>query len=243
MTDKLQVVDVTQRAAARIAGLAYLLPVVFVVYAYFGMRAPLTVGGDMAETTRRIAAAEPVFRLSTTFNLVYCLGIVVLIGALYVVLAAVDRHLAVLATLLRSVQAVLATLTVISLLAIVRLASDATFAQSLGAERMQALVRLQMLSGEDGYYVGLVFWGLASTLLGWLWLKSRYIPKALAIFGVVSSAWAALCALVYLTDPAFRQVVNWWWFDSPLGLFEFALGFWLLFKGLRDTAAPARAAS
>jgi hypothetical protein len=238
MADRLHVVDVTQRTAAKVAGLAYLLPVVFVVYAYFGMRAPLTVRGDMAETIRRIAAAESLFRLSTTFNLVYCIGIVVLIGALYVVLSSVDRHLALLATLLRSVQAFTATLTVLSLLAIVHLASNGALAQSLGAERVQALVKLEMLTGQDQYYVGLTFWGLSSTLLSWLWLKSRYIPAALAIFGLVSSAGAALCALVYLTDPAFRQIVNWWWFDSPMALFEFTLGFWLLFKGLRDSATP-----
>jgi hypothetical protein len=238
MTNTLHVVDATQRTAAKVAGLAYLLPVVFVVYAYFGMRAPLTVTGDIAETTRRIAAAEPLFRLSTTFNLVYCIGIVLLIGALYVVLSSVDRHLALLGTLLRSVQAVTATLTVLSLLAIVRLTSDGSLAQLLEAERVQALVRLEMVAGEDQYYVGLAFWGLSSTLLSWLWLKSRYIPAALAIFGLVSSAWAALCALAYLTDPAFRQVVNWWWFDSPLAFFEFSLGFWLLFKGLRNAATP-----
>jgi hypothetical protein len=28
-------------------------------------------------------------------------------------------------------------------------------------------------------------------------------------------------------------VVNLWWFDSPMGIFEMALSFWLLFKGLR----------
>lgn len=237
-----RVVDAPQRTAAKVAGLAYLIPFAFIVYAFFGLRAPLIVSGDMAEIVRRIAASELRFRLSATFHLVYCVGIVVLIGALYVVLASVSRHLALLAALLRSVQVLLATLTVISLFAIVRMASDDAYVQMLGAKPMQSLVRLEMAAEADQYYVGLAFWGLSSTVIGGLWLKSRYIPAALAIFGIVASAWAALCAFVYLTDPAFRQVVNWWWFDSPLGIFDLILGFWLLFRGLRDPGASAATA-
>jgi len=28
------------------------------------------------------------------------------------------------------------------------------------------------------------------------------------------------------------KAVNLWWFDTPMGIFEMALSFWLLFKGL-----------
>jgi hypothetical protein len=35
--------------------------------------------------------------------------------------------------------------------------------------------------------------------------------------------------------PDFARVVNLWWFDSPMGIFEMALSFWLLFKGLRPS--------
>ena len=91
----------------------------------------------------------------------------------------------------------------------------------------------------DQYYVGLVFWALSSTAIGWLWLKSRYIPAALAAFGLVSSAWCAVCTFAYIINPSFSRVVNLWWFDSPMALLDITLGFWLLFKGLRAPAALA----
>jgi hypothetical protein len=57
------------------------------------------------------------------------------------------------------------------------------------------------------------------------------------------------CTFVFLIFPGFTRAVNLWWFDSPMGLFEMATSFWLLFKGLRlpervepDTAR-ARAAA
>src|SRR5437764_603984 len=83
------------------------------------------------------------------------------------------------------------------------------------------------------YYVGLPFFGLAATVCAWLWLKSNYIPKGLSIFGVIGSAWCVFCAIVYLIFPDFNKIVNDYIFDTPMALFELALSFWLLFKGLK----------
>jgi hypothetical protein len=77
----------------------------------------------------------------------------------------------------------------------------------------------------------------------WLWLKSHYIPKWLALFGVISSAFCVICAFVYLIFPGFAKPVNPYWFDSPMAFFEIVLAFWLLFKGLASgiaEPAPAR---
>jgi hypothetical protein len=73
----------------------------------------------------------------------------------------------------------------------------------------------------------------ASTVCACLWFKSRYIPRALAAFGMVSSAFCVACTLVFYIFPDFDKIVNLWWFDTPMGIFDIALSFWLLFKGLR----------
>lgn len=243
MSDRLNVIDGSQRTAAKVAGLAYLIPVAFVVYANFGMRGPLFVTGNMAESIHRIAANEGLFRLSVAFDIVYCTGVVVLLSALYVVLAPVHRLVALVATLLKLVYAVTAVLMVLSLLNVVRLATDASYLRALGAEPMQALARLNWSATASEYYVGLAFWSVSSTLLGWLWLKSRYIPRALAVFGLVSAAWCVLCTIVYIVDPAFSHTVNLWWFDTPLALFDIALSLWLLIKGLPGRAAASVASN
>ncbi len=241
MADRVNVIDVSQRTAARVAGLAYLIPVAFVVYANFGIRGRLFVTGDMAETVRRIAAAAPLFRLSVAFDLVYCIGVVVLLSALYVVLSPVNRLLALLATLLKLVYAVTAVLMALSFLTVVRLASDGAYLQALTSNPLQALVRLNSSGTAEQYYVGLAFWALSSTVIGWLWLKSRYIPAALAVFGLVSSAWCVSCTFAYIITPGFSRVVNLWWFDMPMALFDITLSLWLLTKGLRAPVALAAA--
>jgi hypothetical protein len=150
------------------------------VYGNFGMRGRLLVSDDIPERVRRMAAGEALFRLSVAFDLVYCIGLVVLAAALYVVLSPVHRHLALLATLLKLVYAVTAVLTALSFLYVVRLASDAAYLESLGAEPFHALVKFNWYATSSQYYVGLAFWALSSTMLGWLWLKSRHVPAALA---------------------------------------------------------------
>lgn len=238
MTERVNVVDATQQTAAKVAGFAYLISIAFVVYANFGMRGKLLVAGDTAETVRRIAAAVPLFRFSIAFDVVYCVGSVVLLSALYVVLRPVNRYLALLATLLKLMYAVTAMLMVLSLLTIARLITTPVYAQALGADHLQAFVKLNTSATMDEYYVGLAFWAVSATVIGWLWLESAYIPKALALFGLVSAAWCTLCTFAYIVSPAFSHVVNLWWFDSPLAIFDIVLSFWLLFKGLRTAAAP-----
>ena len=65
----------------------------------------------------------------------------------------------------------------------------------------------------DYYYVGLLFGALASTVCGYLWFKSRYIPRALAAFGVITSAFCVACTFVFYIFPNFDKIVNLWWFD------------------------------
>jgi hypothetical protein len=232
MAKQLDAIDDSQRRAATVVGLAYLIPFAIIVYANFGIRARFMAGGNAAETIRRIAESERTFRISIACDLVYCVGVVVLIAALYVVFKPVNPHLALLAALLRLVYALTAVLITLNFLTVLRVSSGADFARAFQAEPLQALVRLSSGTRGDQYYVGLAFWAVASAVCSYLWLAARYIPRALAVFGLVASVWCALCTFAYLIEPAVTTIVNLWWFDSPMGVFEIATGFWLLFKGL-----------
>jgi hypothetical protein len=232
MAEEITLMD-AQRSAAKVFALAYPISMVLVAAANFGLRGDLIVDGNVAETVRRIAAAQPVFRLSVVFDLMYATGIIVQLTALYVVLSGVGRHLAMLASFLKLMYAVTAVLIALTSLKILGLASSPVYLQGLGSAPLHALVELSSSGGWEQYYVGLVFWALASTLFGWLWLRSRYVPAALALFGVASSVWGLLCAIAYIANPGFSRLVSVWLFDMPMALYYLALSCWLLFKGLR----------
>ena len=234
-TDK---IDNAQRRAAKVAGVAGLLAFVLVVFGNYVLLDPLIVPRNAVDTARNILAHQTQFRVALICFITYGIGAIVLLTALYVVLAPVNRGLALAGALFRLVFAMLWLIAPLNSLAALRLLGDASYLNVFEPDRLQALARVQLAGSFDDYYVGLPFFGLAATVCAWLWLKSRYIPKGLSIFGVLASAWCVFCAVVYLIFPNFNKIVNDYIFDSPMALFELVVSFWLLFKGLkvRDTS-------
>src|SRR5947207_1355109 len=228
-------IDNSQRTAAKVAGWSYLFSFVIVVFANYVLLNPLIVPRNAADTARNILAHQTQFRVALICFITYGIGAIVLLTALYVVLAPVNRGLALAGALFRLVFAMLWLIAPLYSLAALRLLGDASYLNVFEPDRLQALARVQLAGSFDDYYVGLPFFGLAATVCAWLWWKSNYIPNGLALFGVVSSAWCVFCAFVYLIFPNFNKIVNDYIFDSPMALFELALSFWLLFKGLRPS--------
>src|SRR5216110_1371450 len=229
-TDK---IDNSQRTAAKVAGIAGLLAFALVVFGNYVLLEPLIVPRNAVDTARNILTHETQFRLALICFITYGIGAIVLLSALYVIFAPVNRGLALTGALFRLVFAILWLIAPLNSLAALRLLGDATYLKVFEPDRLQALARVQLAGSFDDYYVGLPFFGLAATVCAWLWLKSNYIPKGLAIFGVISSAWCVLCAFVFLIFPHFNKVVNDYLFYIPMALFELVVSFWLLFKGLK----------
>lgn len=228
-------IENSQRSAAKVAGFSGLFSVVIVIFANYVLLNPLIVTGNAAETARNLAAHQVQVRVVVACFLSYSASVVVLLTALYVVLKPVNRGLALVGALFRLVFSLLWLLTTLNLLTALRLMGSASYLQVFEADRLQVLARLYVAANFDDYYVGLPFLGLAATVCGYLWLKSRYIPRALAAFGVVSSAWCVICAFAFLIFPNFDKAVNAYWFDSPMALFEMVVSVWLLFKGIAVT--------
>jgi len=238
-------IDDSQRTAAKVAGFSCLFSMAIVVFANYALYSPLIVPGNAAETARNIVAHETQLRITVTCFLTYSASVIVLLTALYVILKPVNQGLALVGAFFRLVFALLWLLTALNLLGALRLLGTASYLQVFEADRLHALARAHLGANFDDYYVGLPFFGLASMVCSYLWLKSNYIPKSLSIFGLISSAWCVVCAFVFLIFPNFNKTVNDYWFDSPMGLFELILSFWLLFKGLRPPgiAEPVLAGS
>ena len=228
-------VDQSQRTAARVAGVTFLLSIAIVIFANYGINFRLIVPGNAVDTARNITAHQTLFRFGIACSLMYVVVIVVLLASLHVVLQPVNRHLAVVATCFRLVFALMWGVTALSTLAALRLLGNAAYLPVFGAGQLQALARLHLTSSYDAYYVGLPFWGLASTVCAYLWFRSRLIPRPLAAFGIASSAWCVLCAFAFIVSPAFAETVNAYWFDVPMLLIEMSLGVWLVVRGLSPT--------
>src|SRR2546421_4054114 len=233
--DGFAVANNSQRTAAKVAGVAGLLAFGLVVFGNYVLLGPLIIPRNAVDMARNILAHETQFRAALTCFISYGIGAMVLSTALYVVLAPVNRGLALAGALFRLVFAILWLIAPLNSLAALRLLGDASYLKIFEPDRLQALARVQLAGSFDDYYVGLPFFGLAATVCAWLWLKSNYIPRGLSIFGVISSAWCVFCAAVFLIFPNFNKIVNDHIFDSPMAIFELIVSIWLLFKGIRTS--------
>ena len=225
-----------QGTAARVAGWSGLLTFAIVVFGNYVLLNPLIVPSNVAATAQNVVAHQTQLRITAVCFLTYSLGVVVLLTALYVILKPVNHGLALVGALFRLVFALLWLLSPLNLLAMLRLVSNANYLQAFEPDRLQALARLHLGATFDDYYIGLPFFGLAATVCAYLWFKSNYIPKGLAISGLIASAWCVLCAFIFLIFPQFNKVVNDYLFDTPMTLFELIVSFWLVFKGLKPVA-------
>jgi hypothetical protein len=228
-------IEPSQRMAARIAGLMLVLPFVILVFVEFTILEPLVVTGDAAKTAQNILAHTPLFRLGISCDVLYSVGNVILLTALYIVLRPAGRGLVLLATFFRLAYAAIWLLIALDYFNALKFLGSIGSMTAFSTEQWQALAKLSISSGFDTYYIGLLFFGLASTVYGVLWFRSRYIPRGLAIFGVVASVWAVFCSFAFYLSPDFAKVVGLWGFDTPLALFEIVTGLWLSILGIRPS--------
>jgi hypothetical protein len=228
-------IDESQRKAAKVVGFIYLFALVPAIFAEFYVSGQLINYDNAAETARNIMANERLFRLGIASNLVVWVVDVVLITALYVVLKPVNRSLALLATFWRLIETAVLVIVPLTDQDVLRVLSGAEYLRAIGPEQLQAMARLSIGAHNAVYNVGLMFLGLGSTVFCYLWFKSGYIPKALAALGVLGSLLIGVCTFAFIIFPEARNVIPVAVYTGPIFIFELTIGFWLLFKGIRTS--------
>jgi Domain of unknown function (DUF4386) len=99
----LPAIEPAQSAAAKVVGFLYLFTMATSIVG-FSLRGPLLVLGDSAQTARKIAASERLYRISIVTDLLTIAGVIILVWALYVVLKPINRNVALLAAFFRLVE-------------------------------------------------------------------------------------------------------------------------------------------
>jgi hypothetical protein len=228
----ISVPDESQCTAAKVAGLTYLFALVLSVFAEFYVPARLVVYDNAAETARNIVAHEQLYRLGIASNLMVFAADVILTVALYVILKPVHRNLALVAMFWRLIETTTMVAATLSEFDVLRVLSGAGYLQAFDAEQLHVLARLSIGAHGAGYTIGLLFFGLGSTLFGCLWFRSNYIPRVLAGWGVLASALVLIVAFAYIVAPSIARAVIPGCY-APIFVFELAMGLWLPLKGLR----------
>jgi hypothetical protein len=137
--------------------------------------------------------------------------------------------------------AILAT-TSFSALLTLRLLSGVDYLQAFSNSQLQSLARLSVSARGSGFYVAFVFLGLGSAVFAYLLLRSRYVPRVLAGWGVFASMVLALGSLAVILSSTFAAKAS-MIYMLPMFFYEVPLGLWFVIRGVEvpiDTVASAR---
>ncbi len=214
---------------ARVAGFTYLATILLGIFSVNFAASALIVTNDSAATANNIVSHEMLFRFGVAGEILMYTLVILLAFSLYVVLKTVDRNLALLALLWRVAEAVVgASVTVFSgLFPLLLLHSEASFSPA----QTQALVGLFLDVRHSGLDVVLILIGMGGTLFCYLFYTSRYVPRVLAIWGILTYMTMLILSFVSILTPDLSESVK-IAFYAPGGLFEIIFGLWLLIRGI-----------
>ena len=213
------------KRAPRYLGAAFL--VVIVTSLLYGT--VFKFSGSISDILKHVAGHQALLRLDILFGLLNSVGVIFLATLLYVVLRKQSRTLAIAALICWICEAVLQAVCCIGDFALIPLSVDFVgagstpnpFYQTLGTFLHGGLRVQGMLMHMWFYCVGGLLWY-------YLFYKSRYLPRALSILGIV----AVIAGLFGTVFQIFGYDVQMYPYVL-IGVFEFLAGAWLAVRGAR----------
>ena len=149
----------------------------------------------------------------------------------YVILKTVNKNLALLAMLLRSGEAILGSATVLISFIVLLLLNGKDYSSVFETEKLNALAGLFLNVRTAALDIVLIFVGIGGTIFCYLFFKSYYVPRVLALWGIFTYISMLLIGLINILLP-YRPVMIETVLFTLGALFELIFGFWLLFKGV-----------
>jgi hypothetical protein len=229
--------ELSQKAYARFAGVMYF----FTVFDLTGnvIISRITGSGTFLATAHSVAASETLYRVGILLGLIGDLSTILLAIALYAILKPVDGILAMTALLFRLAESAIGAVVVVLGFAELQVYLDANGASALSANQLGVVADLLSRTSAAGTDVSVVCFSIGSAIFFYLFVRSGYIPRALAFWGLLGSL---LCTIAFsgsLLAPQSSDLLRGIG-ALPIGIAEPVVGLWLLIRGIRiaPQAAP-----
>jgi hypothetical protein len=218
--------EMSPGAKARMAGLLYVLGGVSSGLAQFFLLPRLVISGDAAATAANILTNESLFWLVFTLNLLAVVFHVAWAALFYDLFRPVNRSLSLLAAFVLLVGCpLLAVSSLLQVAPLVVLPGDGPLS-AFTAPQLQALGLVLLNVSAQAYNIFLVFFGLYLLLIGYLIIRSAFMPWILGML----VAFAGVGYLTLLSPPLAHTLYP--YTLAPAALGEPALMLWLLVVGV-----------
>jgi len=211
---------------ARTAGFLYLLlaPLGFFGGTYIPS---ITVAGDTATTVNNIMAQTMLYRLSILSALITPIVTVFVALYLYKLFKSVDRNQAGLMVGFAMAALPIAMLNQLNHFAVLRLLNSTDFLKVFGVDQIYSQVMFFLDLGHYGASIAAIFWGLWLLPMGYLVIKSGFLPKIIGVLLIIAGLGYLLDSLALFLLPNLNLDISGFTFIG-----EFLMLLWLLIKGV-----------
>jgi Domain of unknown function (DUF4386) len=193
---------------ARIAGVLYLLNGVFAGFAFGYVLTKVYVPGNAATTAANVIANSGLVRVGVLADLFQATEWVFLALTLYLLLKHVNKSAAAAMVVLVAIGTAVTCLNDVFQFESVRVATNPSYAASLGAAGSSALIFLLLDIHHYGFLIAQIFFGLWLVPLGYLAYKSGMFPKALGVALIVGGGCYLVGMLAVFLVPASGERIN-----------------------------------
>ena len=218
------------KRTTRFAGSLYLLIAIFGGFAFFAGYESLMVTADAGATTKHVLAAEMMFRVGVLGDSFTFLGEIILTILLYEIFKPVSKSLSQIAAFSRLAMTAMIGMNVLNKLLVLQLLSGADYLSVFQPEQLQALAMLFLKAYGYGSLIWGLFFSLHLVIIGYLIIKSGYVPKVLGLLFIFASFGYMINSFGLFILPQYEAIYQ----IIVLATIpaELAFAFFLLIKGI-----------
>src|SRR3954471_19769222 len=219
----------TPEGTARLAGALWLAVIVVSIISIF-VNPSVSTSGSAADTAASVLAAETPYRLAFAllfFGSLCYLGVTAL---LYDLLKSVDSSVALFGALASVAGLTVGAATSVNELSALALLKEVSSAGPAAASQLQTIAQIFLRDGPE-FKVGMVFFGCHVASIGYLILRSTFLPRIIGGGWVAGGSSYIISSFATFVAPAFGDRLS--PLVIPIALLgEGSLTLWLLFKSV-----------
>lgn len=222
----------TNKKTARIAGILFLMMVIFGIAAEIFFRQKLFVPSDISTTANNILTNELLFRAGIISDMLMSLSYLLTALVLYRLLSSVNKNMAAAMVVFATAGSILLLFNILNELAPLYILSGNDFLSTFNSSQRQSLAMLFYNLYLHGYMIGQIFFALWVLPLGILIYRSRFIPKTFGIFFIIETIFGLMAVTVHflLPNATLESIMM-----LPMMIAEFSFMFYLLIYGINES--------
>lgn len=223
-------IETSPQVYARIAGILYLLIIVIGALDQIFIRGRLIVSGDVLSTANNIMTSQSLWRIGIAGDIIMHVFDIPTMLVLYILLKPVNKNLTFLAVLFNMIQTAVLVINKLNLVMPLFLLGNADYLKAIEPSQLHVLSYLFVRAHDFGFGIGLIFFGFAYLIYGYLLFSSGYFPRAVGVLVVIAGLSYLTNSFTIILAPQYSGAIFPVLALALIG--ELSLSLWLIVKGV-----------